>query len=155
MLFIYDITKGALVVSYKVLKGKGNKAILVQPKTLPKIFYSLKEDYKKTKCVPKFLNNMASSYPRYVTEQCRLLAKSFKTYEKSDVFNAIRRCNQDGKASMSDVLSILIVKYGLDKAKDILPKRSSGYYFDKATILSKYDMLIDNKPKDSKGEENE
>ena len=140
-LLIFDIDTGELIVTHKLLLGKGERATIDIPKKIPKIFYDMKKQYKRSKGVSRFLNNMASTYPRYITQQCRLLKKAFKTYEKEDVLFAIRKCNEKDLASVADVLSILVVKYGLAKAKPILPVRSSGYYQDQASILIKYDML--------------
>lgn len=144
-LFIYDIDTNELICSHTILKGKGNRSAIEVKVKLPKVFNELKEEYVKVKGVTNFLDNLASTNPRYLREQCYLLKKIFKKYDKVEVYEIIRKCNETDLCDVSDVLSHLIVKHGLVSSKDVLPVKASSYYKDKATILSKYDILLEDK----------
>ena len=144
-LYIFDIDTSELIIKHKILKGVGERAAIVKEIKVPKIYLDLIEEYRSVKSVKLFLKNMKEQYPRYLTEQCKLLNKVFKEYDHDEVLAVIRRCNNEDKASVADIISILIVKHGLVKAKPILPTRSSGFYKEQATILSKYDLLLEDK----------
>lgn len=142
-LLVFDIETNEVVITHKLVKNKiGTHVTLEKEFVVPKVFQDMVEEYKGVSSVTFFLNNMIKDKPRYASEQCFLLKKIFKQYEKEDVYFAIRECNTEHKTSVTDVLALLIVKYGMVRATSVMPPKSTKLYKDKATILAKYDLIL-------------
>ncbi len=144
MLKIYDVDTDELIVQHPILKGRGESSIIAEKRwQYEDLVKETLDSLNKTDCAMVLLENIKRNMPRYVREQCHMLKRIAKSYDSQTVEHAIKLAIEHNILDATHVLTILVNKEGVEKAKSkkVLPVRTAEYYKEKAKGLSAYDKL--------------
>jgi len=141
---IIEPTTNELVVKHKLTGDIGRVVKSNKPQKPPNPeIEKTKTLYDNDPTAIRFIDKICEEMPRYITQQCRLLKKIHKQYGTEKSISAIEECLCECKFDVTEVLTLLVKKYGIVQAKKILPPRTKKHYSEKAKGLSKYSALVE------------
>ena len=140
---VFDIVTGEFVVKHAEMEGKGNYAALRKSnRTHEALVFETLELLDNTADANVFLKRIQSEKPRYVRQQCSMIKKVCKTYDSMIIQSGITYCIERNLNCVTELLSWLCSRETIEKAKDIIPRRTTPHYKERASQLSKYDSLM-------------
>ena len=140
---VFDIVTGEFVVKHAEMEGKGNYAALRKSnRTHEALVFETLELLDNTADANVFLKRIQSEKPRYVRQQCSMIKKVCKTYDSMIIQSGITYCIERNLNCATELLSWLCSRESIEKAKDIIPRRTTPHYKERASQLSKYDSLM-------------
>ncbi len=147
-LTITDIQTGEIVIIHTIDNGVGMTKTLPVQKNKPKIYREMMRIVGDTDISKKFIEKVAEQYPRYITEQMRLLKRLLDTFDKLDIIDAMGVATDKNEYSINEVALQVLSGSSFKEADKILPIRSTPYYKEKVSLLDKYSKFVE-------GEDNE
>ena len=140
---VFDIVTGEFVVKHAEMEGKGNYAALRKSnRTHEALVFETLELLDNTTDANVFLKRIQSEKPRYVRQQCSMIKKVCKTYDSMIIQSGITYCIERNLNCATELLSWLCSRESIEKAKDVIPRRTTPHYKERASQLSKYDSLM-------------
>lgn len=142
-LSVIDPTTNEVVVQHKLSDKMGQVVKAEKVKKVSIIAEKTKELFRQEKAVCELIDRIETDKPRYLTEQCRLLKKLHKQYKPENILRAVQECVAREKLDVTEVLALLVAKYGIEKAENVVPVRTKKFYTEKAKGLAKYSALTE------------
>ena len=140
---VFDIVTGEFVVKHAEMEGKGNYAALRKSnRTHEALVFETLELLDNTTDANVFLKRIQSEKPRYVRQQCSMIKKVCNTYDSIIIQSGITYCIERNLNCATELLAWLCSRESIEKAKDIIPRRTTPHYKERSSQLSKYDSLM-------------
>lgn len=139
-LIIYHALTNEIIYKHRILSGIGGIVPCVEViKHIPSIEEELLAIFKTSQVGIEFIQLMRKQKPRYVYPQCRRLNRMRKYYSDKQLLDGMAYCLKTNTATIFELCSYLLFKYGEEIAKKYVPPQTYRHYHDRAIkIMESY-----------------